>query len=242
MIPSDWLLIRIATANKVVKSLDEAMSARALGAGLLNMTRQFGVLSIIAGSIPRELPCGPSELCGPAEWWRRLPPSDVEVEPAASHPSVFTGNRTHLFGRNPEAEEIAHFIVNGTRSGDEWARAGKGLLFAVVGNEADNFGLGFFGPAISTGPEIERSLAFYAYYGFARLLKIDRMSAAPRLSDRQILTLKWAAEGKTDQEIAAILNVSGHTVDKYMRQIKQTLNAVNRTSAIVLAMRQGLIG
>jgi LuxR family quorum sensing-dependent transcriptional regulator len=137
---------------------------------------------------------------------------------------------------------MTHWVVECARCRDGWISGGKGLLFPVVETDAGVFGLGFFGPELSSSPEVARTLAFFAHYAFVRFVKIDRLIAAPRLSERLILTLKWAAEGKTDQEIALILNVSGHTVDKYMRQLKQELNAVNRTSAIVLAIRHGLIG
>jgi DNA-binding CsgD family transcriptional regulator len=35
--------------------------------------------------------------------------------------------------------------------------------------------------------------------------------------------------------------LSSHTIDKYMRQIKDALGAANRTAAIVAAIRCGLI-
>ncbi len=238
MISEDWLLPRIAIAKKAVKSLDEATSARDLGARLLDMTHQFGVVAIMAGSIPRELPPSPSGSRSKTERWGPLPPTDAEAEPPPA--LIFGRYRTHLFDGDPEAAETAYLIVDCAHRRDDWIREGKGLLLPIIENEADAYGLGFFGPALSPSLDGERSLAFLAHNAFARLLRIDRIPA-PRLSERQIMTLKWAAEGKTDQEIAAILNVSGHTVDKYMRQIKQELNAVNRTSAIVMAMRHGLI-
>jgi LuxR family quorum sensing-dependent transcriptional regulator len=237
----DWLLTRIATADKAVKSLDEATSVRALGLRLLEMALQFGAVSIIAGAIPGELSAHPSGPCAETGCWRSHPPPDAEAEPKAPS-AILAENRTHLFGRAPETGIMTHWVVECARCRDGWISGGKGLLFPVVETDAGVFGLGFFGPELSSSPEVARTLAFFAHYAFVRFVKIDRLIAAPRLSERLILTLKWAAEGKTDQEIALILNVSGHTVDKYMRQLKQELNAVNRTSAIVLAIRHGLIG
>lgn len=243
MIPEgSWLLTRIATANEMVKSLDEAASARDFGAGLLAITASFGVESVLAGAIPEEMSRNPPGPCERTPCWRPVPPPIADSEPPTQASSFFINpSRTHLFDRILDTGEVAHWIVDCARCRDAWIQGGEGLLFPVVAEEAVIYGLGFFGPALSSGPDLERSLAFLAHYAFARMLKIDCVNEAPRFSERQILALKWAAEGKTDQEIAAILNVSGHTVDKYMRQIKQELKAVNRTSAIVIAMRSGLI-
>lgn len=61
-------------------------------------------------------------------------------------------------------------------------------------------------------------------------------------SDRQRAVLRWVANGKTDWEIRyVIVNISEHTVDKYMRAIKEKLGANSRVDAIARAMRLGLI-
>ena len=80
-----------------------------------------------------------------------------------------------------------------------------------------------------------------AHYAFMRMTMILSANPIQPLTDRQIEVLSWAAEGKTDQEIAMILGLSDHTIDKYMRQVREALGAVNRTAAIVVAMRRGLI-
>ena len=47
--------------------------------------------------------------------------------------------------------------------------------------------------------------------------------------------------GKTSGEIAAILKLSGHTVNHYLSAACQKLGAVNRTHAVSKALRAGLI-
>jgi DNA-binding CsgD family transcriptional regulator len=56
---------------------------------------------------------------------------------------------------------------------------------------------------------------------------------------KEILT--WAAKGKTDSDISAIMNVSGHTVDWHMRNIFRKLDARGRILAVVKAFSYGLI-
>lgn len=61
------------------------------------------------------------------------------------------------------------------------------------------------------------------------------------LTDREVECLSWTAAGKTSLEIAEILGLSEHTVNHYLNQVTRKLEAVNRTQAVVKAMRRGLI-
>lgn len=114
---------------------------------------------------------------------------------------------------------------------------GKGLIFPGKADGKDLRGLGFFGRSLSSDETTRVFLAFFAHSMMDRILKMRPLC----LTARQLEALRWAAEGKTDQEIASILSVSEHTVDKYMRQSKEALESANRTAAIVRAIRWGLI-
>ncbi|QRM54494.1 LuxR family transcriptional regulator [Sinorhizobium sp. BG8] len=61
------------------------------------------------------------------------------------------------------------------------------------------------------------------------------------LTEREIQCLGWTAAGKTSLEIAEILGLSEHTVNHYLNQVTRKLEAVNRTQAVVKAIRRGLI-
>ncbi|MBD9371229.1 autoinducer binding domain-containing protein [Rhizobium sp. ARZ01] len=61
------------------------------------------------------------------------------------------------------------------------------------------------------------------------------------LTEREIECLSWTAAGKTSIEIAEILGLSEHTVNHYLNQVTRKLEAVNRTQAVVKAIRRGLI-
>jgi len=70
----------------------------------------------------------------------------------------------------------------------------------------------------------------------------DLTETAPdTLSDRERECLRWVAEGKTTEDIALILGVSGNTVNKYIVSSIQKLSAGNRTMAVAIAIRTGLI-
>ena len=61
------------------------------------------------------------------------------------------------------------------------------------------------------------------------------------LSERERECLYWVAEGKTTEETALILSVSGNTVNKYIVSAIHKLGAANRAMAIAVAIRNGVI-
>ena len=70
--------------------------------------------------------------------------------------------------------------------------------------------------------------------------KSDGLFADP-LSDRERECLLWVSEGKTTDEVAMILQVSANTVNRYILHATQKLSAANRTMAIAIAIRNGII-
>ena len=63
----------------------------------------------------------------------------------------------------------------------------------------------------------------------------------PRLSLREIESLKWSSAGKSLWDISVILAVSEHTVSEYLQNAARKLDAVNRVQAVAEAMRLGFI-
>ncbi|MFP5075984.1 helix-turn-helix transcriptional regulator [Rhizobium sp. YIM 134829] len=86
-------------------------------------------------------------------------------------------------------------------------------------------------------------LQMVAIYLYNRLTEIGAFwrESDVALSEREIQCLNWTAAGKTSAEIAGILGLSEHTVNHYLNHVTKKLNAVNRTQAVVKALRRGLI-
>ncbi len=61
------------------------------------------------------------------------------------------------------------------------------------------------------------------------------------LSGRELAVLRAVAEGKSNKLIAAELQISEHTVKSHMKSIFPKLNATDRTHAIVIALKRGII-
>ncbi|PWL17334.1 LuxR family transcriptional regulator [Falsochrobactrum shanghaiense] len=69
----------------------------------------------------------------------------------------------------------------------------------------------------------------------------DSSAVASLLTPREIDCLRWAANGKTDGEIAEILSIARWTVVTYLQNAKIKLNCSNRTSAVATALSLGII-
>lgn len=67
------------------------------------------------------------------------------------------------------------------------------------------------------------------------------MSATARLSTTQVAILQHAADGMSDAQIGKAMNLSTGTCKKYMLFIRAVLGADNRTHAVAIAFRQGLV-
>lgn len=61
------------------------------------------------------------------------------------------------------------------------------------------------------------------------------------LSEREIHVLNWIKDGKSNRQIAEILDLSEKTVEGYISSIQNKLGASNRVSAVVIGLKQGLI-
>ena len=61
------------------------------------------------------------------------------------------------------------------------------------------------------------------------------------LTEREITVLRLVAEGKTNKEIANVLDLSEKTVKNHVRNIFHKLHVYDRTQAAILAIRKGII-
>jgi DNA-binding NarL/FixJ family response regulator len=76
--------------------------------------------------------------------------------------------------------------------------------------------------------------------GFADLT--HRQESSPdRLSPRELELLQLVAEGLSNKAIGQRLSVSVNTVKYHMKNILQKLGAQNRTEAVMIAIRSGLL-
>ncbi len=63
----------------------------------------------------------------------------------------------------------------------------------------------------------------------------------PRLTEREVQCLTWAARGKSSWETAQICRISESTVNFHLKNAQRKLGAANRCHALAKALTHGFI-
>jgi transcriptional regulator EpsA len=101
-----------------------------------------------------------------------------------------------------------------------------------------------FGPQLAYTMEL---LAPVLHSALSRMLLEDSRPVAdkPRrirpITQREVEVLKWIKEGKTNVDIAQILNLSPWTVKNHMQAILKKLSVQNRSHAVARAISLGIL-
>jgi DNA-binding CsgD family transcriptional regulator len=95
---------------------------------------------------------------------------------------------------------------------------GAPLRLALIGRSGSNAMLARIAPAADASPAAA-------------------LSAALGVTEREAEVLGWLARGKSNRDIAAILNLSPRTVTKHVEQIFSKIGVENRTAAAARAIR-----
>ena len=166
-------------------------------------------------------------------WWHYVSQNHIARDPIVARlnhsPLPFRWSQTHALANR-----------SGKRVQDEAAAVGltDGQALAVHGEGT--------GGAVSIGarhydlsPRQQAGLQLAAYYLHARMASL-RAKGAPRtprlLTPRERECLNWVAAGKTDWEIAQILNISEQTAHGYVQNALSKLGARTRAQAVALAL------
>lgn len=71
--------------------------------------------------------------------------------------------------------------------------------------------------------------------------KLSEHSNRPRLTPREVEVIELVSEGFRNREIAAMLGISEETAQVHLRNIFQKLGARDRTAAVQVALRRGIL-
>lgn len=120
----------------------------------------------------------------------------------------------------------------------------EGITFVFPGAEGDTVLASVSGRELTADPYDVAQISLLSQCAAHRALELtrgfDALSGHLSLTRREKEVLKWVAEGKTDWEIARILDISIHTVDKYMRQLREKTRIVSRAQLAAAAVRNGI--
>jgi LuxR family transcriptional regulator len=146
---------------------------------------------------------------------------------------------------NPHYRRMKSMMADGKAHG-----LASGYIFPVFSRN------GLIGATTIGGPkEIELTLvevalletafrtAYLKYLEFMGDKHADSIGTGKEITmtHREMQALNNIAEGGTSPEIANILDVSSNTVDWYVNSVQAKLDARNRSHAVALAFRRGLI-
>jgi len=125
--------------------------------------------------------------------------------------------------------------------GFKLARKGYGYCHGIVNPSGSDVGLmAFYG--LKRNDRTEFMLSVCAQHLREAMKRVHGCcNVSGSLSRREKEILQWLASGKSTWDVSMILRISERTVKFHMDNIMRKLDAVNRTHAVALALRQNLI-
>ena len=147
-------------------------------------------------------------------------------------------------------DDIPRYMVMTKQQHNLMAEAADAALYNGVGvplhgprNQIAGFGFSCQDKVDAFDGNIDMVAAYanHFYVAYKRILKKDNPAPIVSLTMKEREVLKWVAAGKTDPEIAFILNISRNTVDAHLRKIFKKLDSNSRVLAAVKAITLGLV-
>jgi LuxR family quorum sensing-dependent transcriptional regulator len=230
-----------------IEEIESAGDAAGIQRSLLQIAEQYGFSSVFAGIVPTAR-TSPEEIVSrilfqrfPSEWAGRYHDRGYVFRDPIVH--RLQGDRTpfdweEAYNSCPAAEDVA--LIKG-----EAAEFGlrEGYVVPVSTLDGSLAAVSFGGSNADVDAEGRALLGFAASYAVGAFLhhRESRRRLLGKVSPQEFDCLLWAAEGKTDWEIAVILGISTSTVVKHLLSAREKLGAVTKGHAIAIALRMKLL-
>ncbi len=237
------------TTLAYIASLQQAETAEAVCERLLDVTSDFGLTALMAGTVPQPgTPRGKQKehvlLCDwPVEWLERYVARNyVDHDPVVSRMKQLQAP----FQWRDATEEIRIGRSGEAVMGDAGEfKLKDGLAFPLVTLDGQIVMVSLGGERLEMSGMEFGMISLVATYAIGRAMQIatqpERTIEHIELTPRERECLKWAAVGKSEWEISQILGISEHTSEKHLLNAKFKLGAVNRVQAVAEAIRRGYI-
>jgi LuxR family quorum sensing-dependent transcriptional regulator len=224
-----------------VESLNSAGSQRCVIARVTDFLQQFGFSAFGLTRLPRaaggELdvildawPEGWSEHYREAGLFRH----DPMVQHSLSAQDVFAWDEVPKdYLGNPKAAAVPH---------DAAAFEMREGLCVPMPSALGVGSMWMGGAKLERAPGLRRVARLLAYHVCQAVEGLPPAPAGMRaLTVRESDVLSWIAAGKTTRDVAAILEISEHTVGEHLKNIRRKLGTSNNTHSTVRALQLGLL-
>ena len=203
----------------------------------LRAASRFGVEFVLVGTLP-ERNLSPADqrehvIFGsiPGEWGERyFRRNYLELDPTIHHIRHRDGLLRWTGVRSPVMDEAWDFGLK------------EGITIPHLSLDGVRIGASFSGHQMDLSAGACTYLNVLSAMALMRTFSLSKTDCSDPLSPRERECLLWAADGKSDWDISAILGISQKTVEKHLSNCRRKLNAVNRCQAVVRALRFGIIG
>lgn len=234
----------------LIAAMQRAVTSDDICSTLTSFTSQFGLTSMIAGTMPSPRDRGEAQRqcllvsAFPAGWMERyLAREYVRIDPIIeriqSDLSPFQWSDAVRFTK-PQNAQLAATMLG--EAGEFALNDGFAVPMLTLDGSVAAVSLG--GDKVDLPPSAYGMISMVSTFAIARAIELssrETMRVAANITTREIECLKWAADGKTEWEISAILGISEHTADKHLSNARRKLKAANRPQAVANAIRLGLI-
>jgi LuxR family transcriptional regulator, quorum-sensing system regulator BjaR1 len=237
--------MRLAHFAEIVEAFDRCGNATEVAAMAISTLQGFGVSSMMAGTMPKPGARKKEQLTNllvatfPEPWIQRyFSRGYLDVDPTIAH--VLTRDAAPMiWSRLPGLDVLGR---DGWRVMKEAGDFGltDGATFSIDTLGEDVLGVSFAGARLDDHPLTLaklRTVAACVATGLARTSVLPTASLSPRERDALLFT----ADGLTEAAIAERLGVSGSRAAKLVQGSARKLGAANKTHAVAIALRSGLI-
>ncbi len=245
------MAISLNQTYDVIEKLNRAVTPQDICDGLTSFTSRYGLTSMIAGTMPspheRKRDAQQQHLlvsAFPHGWMDRyLGQNYVHIDPVIrrieSGLSPFLWSEAVPFARRDHGPAVQKMLGEASEFN---LRSGFAVPMITLDGAIAAVSLG--GEAVDLPPAARGMISMISAFAIARAIDLrdkERKRKPAKLTAREVECLRWAADGKTEWEISAILKVSEHTADKHLANAHRKLGAANRAQAVANAIRLGLI-
>lgn len=233
----------------LIGEIERAATAEVVCQRLLEVSSQFGLTRLLAGTVPRAPGArGPVKeehvfLEGwPTGWIHRyFEQNYFDVDP------VINRLRSDLSSFTWEEAPIQRDTSdNVRRMMGEAAEFGLSAGFAIplITLEGDIASVSLGGERMELPQRARGMITLISTYALGRAMQLRTRKSGVvyrPLTTRETEAMRWAADGKTEWEISVIMSISEHTAAKHLNNARAKLGASNRVHAIANAIRWGII-